>query len=48
MFVHLDLLVKATDFLQIGSKHDSSVVLKSVQITTRPFEGEMNIFDYKQ
>ena len=48
MFVHLDLLVKATDFLQIGSKHDSSVVLKSVQITIRPFEGEMNIFDYKQ
>ena len=35
MFVHLDLLVTVTDFLQIGSKYDFSVILKSVQIPTR-------------
>ena len=38
MFVHLYLLVTATDFLQIGSKYDSSVVLKSVQIPTKSFQ----------
>ena len=44
MFVYLDLLVTATDFLQIGSKYNSSVLLKSVQIPARCFQKGKDYF----